>query len=74
MFGVDAVDFRECNEAMANHPTVQVQSYNGLSVVGFLGLLNGLVGAKDNEPRKGWGLITVVVEQDGTVSKFRRTE
>ncbi len=40
-----------CNEAMANHPTVQVRGYgNGVDVpytVGLMGILNGFVGVDD---------------------------
>lgn len=79
-----------CNEAMANHPTVQVVAggadgnvgkHAGESAVpagefrvGFLGILNGYAGAFDEGPRKGWGPISAVVEDDGRVTSFRRTQ
>lgn len=40
-----------CNEAVDNHPTVQVTDQG----VGMLGLLNGLVGIREGD---GWGYIT----------------
>jgi len=51
-----------CNEALADHPTIQVSAYNeqtgkptpGNFKVGILGLLNGLFGTDS----VGWGFIT----------------
>lgn len=64
-----------CNEALADHPTVQAHSENGKpTTVGLLGILNGLVGTIDAGPRKGWGFIAAVSEEDGTLSHFRRTD
>jgi hypothetical protein len=38
-----------CNQAMADHPTVQVaQLEDGTFAVGLLGILNGLFGADEN--------------------------
>lgn len=45
-----------CNEALANHPTVQVglvDVQDGKFEVGILGIINGLFGVDD----KGWGFI-----------------
>lgn len=50
-----------CNEALADHPTIQVSAYDeqtgeptpGQFKVGILGLLNGLFGTDS----KGWGYI-----------------
>jgi hypothetical protein len=50
----------QCNETLANHPTIQVQSYktdSGLFRVGFLGVLNGLFGI---DARTGFGSIAGV--------------
>lgn len=33
-----------CNDALADHPTIQVKDRNGETSVGFLGVLNGLFG------------------------------
>lgn len=35
-----------CNEALADHPTIQVHVEDEQASVGLLGLLNGLFGAK----------------------------
>jgi hypothetical protein len=64
----------ECNEALADHPSVQVSNHEpGLAKVGVLGIINGLIGTIDNGPRKGWGLVTVACEDDGSVVRFQRT-
>jgi hypothetical protein len=63
-----------CNEALADHPSVQVFAHEGPPTVGLLGILNGLVGTIDEGPRKGWGFIAAVFEDDGTFSHFRRTD
>lgn len=47
-----------CNEALTVHPTVQVQLEPGQSLVGILGILNGLCGARED----GWGFITAVYD------------
>lgn len=64
-----------CNDALADHPTVQVHHFDKDKppVVGMLGIINGLVGVIDDGPKKGWGLITAICEDDGSVSGFRRT-
>jgi len=63
-----------CNEALADHPTVQVDAHEGSPTVGLLGILNGLVGTIDDGPKKGWGLITAVCEDGGSCRLFRRTD
>jgi hypothetical protein len=52
----------KCNEAVANHPTIQVlQSTPFTSArVGFLGLLNGMFGVKKN----GLGVICIGIDDD----------
>lgn len=52
------------------HPTIQVDGAR-LSV---LGLLNGSVGVVEAGPRKGWGLITAVYDNDGVLARFERTQ
>lgn len=59
-----------CNRELAEHPTVQT----GSSEVGILGVLNGFAGTFDDGPKKGWGPITAVVEDDGRVTSFRWTD
>ncbi len=63
-----------CNQALADHPSVQVQSRGGGEpgwrfCVGFLGVLNGILGADDN----GWGFVCVVLDDDKRVVKIKRT-
>jgi len=61
-----------CNEALADHPTIQVRSIQvGLMTecsLGVLGLINGLFGVDE----RGWGPITMVVtdESPHSVIKF----
>jgi len=75
-----------CNTALADHPTVQVhlKGHDNQDVdqipeaerewqVGFLGILNGLFGRYGENPKKGWGQIAAVFEEDGALSGFRRT-
>ena len=50
-----------CSQALADHPTVQVRQEDSsveAYTLGFLGLLNGLVGVKDN----AWGYIAANYE------------
>jgi hypothetical protein len=39
-----------------------------------LGLINGILGAIPEGKFKGWGPICAVVEKDGSITKFARTE
>ena len=65
------VDCRvQCNERLADHPTVQVGSSKSGYVVGLLGIINGLFGVDE----KGWGGICAVVADDGLIEKFVPTE
>ena len=64
----------ECNDSLADHPSVQVDAHHGPTAVGTLGIINGLIGVIDDGPRKGWGLITAVCEDDGSIAHFRRTD
>jgi hypothetical protein len=63
-----------CNAKLADHPTVQVSDQGSHPEVGILGILNGLIGTIDDGPKKGWGLITAVFENDGSFAHFRRTK
>ena len=71
---------QSCNEAMADHPTVQVHAYcacgeeDGCSKcgefsVGLLGILNGIFG-KDED---GWGDIAAVYDENSVLVKFDYT-
>jgi hypothetical protein len=64
----------KCNNAMANHPSVQVVAYGeDQPTVGMLGIINGIVGTIDTGSKRGCGLITAIF-QDGTLTHFRRTD
>jgi len=58
-----------CNDAIANHPTIQVdQSDDGLpATVGILGILNGIFGAEN-----GWGAICAEID-DYKIIRFQPT-
>lgn len=65
-----------CNQALAGHPTVQVDSAavyrDPPHRVGMLGILNGYCGTIESGIRAGFGPITVVYE-DGKLLRFERT-
>ena len=64
-----------CNERLADHPTVQVhQDRNHNTSVGFLGMLNGLVGTIPDGPLKGLGYVMAVFDAHGAFSHFRRSD
>lgn len=65
------LDYRvPCNQALADHPTVQVGRNPQLVVggyeVGLLGILNGLFGVKDDD----WGYIAAKYDESGKLTKF----
>lgn len=57
-----------CNEALANHKSVQVATLNDGYLVGMLGILNGLFGVDE----AGFGPIAAVYDGEN-LSKFQRT-
>lgn len=61
-----------CNEAMADHPTLQCSAQHGGHFVGLLGLLNGLCGTDE----KQWGAIEAVFAEHvpGRYSDLERFE
>lgn len=61
-----------CNNALANHPTLQVANMNGgVFRAGLLGLLNGFCGAVEDGPRKGCGAIEACFDDVGKLISFR---
>lgn len=55
-----------CNEALADHPTIQVNAQHGGYFVGMLGVLNGACGVfPEGHARAGWGPIQAEFEEDG---------
>lgn len=56
--------------SVEQHPTIQVCD----GAVGFLGLLNGLVGVlPEYSDRAGWGFISAELGDDGRIIRFVRT-
>ncbi|MCH8242880.1 MAG: hypothetical protein IH897_09745 [Planctomycetes bacterium] len=67
------------DEALRNHSTIQVGSVGsdehvGAVDLGFLGMLNGIVGVIPDGERKGWGYVMAVVDRDGTIGRFVNTQ
>jgi len=58
-----------CNTELSNHPTIQVREEDGKPVVGFLGVLNGVLGADE----RGVGYVCAEFDDDGKLTKFKRT-
>ena len=58
-----------CNEALAEHPTVQVVAIPNGNYVGMFGIINGLFGVN----RQGFGRIRSVFE-DGELIRFERND
>lgn len=56
----------ECNEALADHPTVQVMADNHKYRVGLLGIINGIFGAND----EGIGFIAAEYDDEGKLMGF----
>lgn len=64
-----------CSRSVAAHPTIQAATEDSGFNVGFLGILNGMVGAiPKGQHREGWGYVMAVLEQDGSVSSFINTK
>lgn len=63
-----------CNEAVQQHPFIQVgQGPDGRPVCGLLGILNGYCGVIEGGPHDGWGPISMLTGADGTIRSFVRT-
>ncbi len=72
-----------CNQALTDHPTVQVSDGKGFDsvdmeaagYVGLLGIINGMFGVIETGPKKGFGPITAEIDDEiGMVTGFRLTE
>lgn len=62
-----------CNALVADSENFQVHSYpERKTVIGFLGVVNGLFGTFEQGKRKGWGPICAQINADGTV-RFVKT-
>lgn len=62
-----------CSHDTLDHPTIQADNSEGARF-GFLGLLNGLVGAMKDGPRAGWGFIAADFSDSGDLTGFKRTK
>lgn len=72
-----------CGQATLDHPTIQateldtskhtVRGTPRPGLVGFLGVLNGLVGAMPDGPKKGWGYVAAVFDDNMKLVRFERT-
>lgn len=61
-----------CSEATTNHPTIQTQDGPQF---GFLGLLNGILGAiPEGERLAGWGYVAANFDDGGRLTHFSRTK
>ncbi len=64
-----------CSDSVRDHETIQVSVEEGCNYVGFLGMLNGIVGAiEPSHEKAGWGYVMAIIEKDGTVSGFCNTK
>jgi len=62
-------------EQTAVHGSIQVQqNAAGDSVLGFLGLLNGVIGVIKDGSLKGWGYVAAVYDGGGRLERFRRAD
>lgn len=67
----------EVEPRLANHATIQMDVDDGKIRMGWLGLLNGLVGClgKEDGALEGWGYILVQIDEEGErVIGFSRTQ
>jgi hypothetical protein len=55
-----------CNNALADHPTIQVGDIDGQRRVGILGLLNGIFGTDE----RGWGYIGAQFDDADKLTHF----
>jgi len=67
----------KANQELLDHPSVQCTvASDGNPKVGFLGVLNGYCGTLPDGPKKGWGPIAAVYEDDDCekLIRFEHTE
>jgi hypothetical protein len=51
-----------CNDELAKHPTVQVETHYSAPAVGLLGIINGIFGTIVGGKLDGYGYIVAVFE------------
>jgi len=59
-----------CNERMHNRPNILL----GVDGLGALGLINSIIGTVEEGPRKGWGLIMAIFNNDNKLIHFTLTD
>lgn len=64
-----------CNEQLLKHPTLQVEQAadDAPPTLGFLGVLNGLIGTVPDGERRGWGWVSAEFDDDHNLVRFLRT-
>lgn len=68
-----------CNQAIRDHNQIQVMGEEdglppGEYSVGLLGILNGYAGTFEEGKYTGFGPVSAILEDDGSVSGFVRTD
>ena len=64
-----------CNKSLADDPSIRVRSKGDNTYrVRLLGVINGILGPIQHGKFAGWGPICVVMEEDGSYSRFAKTE
>jgi len=65
-----------CNQALADHPTIQVLcAENGRCTIGLVGVVNGMCGVIKRGKRRGWGMVcSVHDDKTGVLLGFGWTE
>lgn len=63
----------ECNEALADHRTVQVAQVGHIYEVGILGILNGIFGIHEEGSLNRYGELCIVYDDAGKIVRFGRT-
>lgn len=62
-------------DAFPDHPTIQCGvSKEGKVTIGIIGLLNGLFGAYTDGPKKRYGAICYLINDDGSIKEFSLTK
>lgn len=70
------INFRfACADGLLSHPTIQVEQAadDAPPTLGFLGILNGLIGAIPDGDRRGWGWVTAEFDDQLNLIRFVRT-
>ncbi len=64
-----------CKKELGSHRQLQAAGLpDGGFEVGMLGVINGIFGTIQRGPRTGWGFITAVFNDNGTLVYFMRTK